>query len=200
MSEGNPDQKVYVCAVFSPLIISEKSLVSAVLGPEMAAPILWAPGKMRSLCIKTHVHKVPPFRGGILGFLGGECRFYSYGREDFSDNWLLGPFFRRSKMAFFGLYTALFGFRGLCRGTGRLQTQSEIPHFLGGSSVGVWNGWGYGFAFFRALNFFKFRSLTFGENRSFCGISGIFLEILASENFFGLWKMAVPYATNPYPH
>ena len=24
---------------------------------------------------------------------------------------------------------------------------------LGGSLVGVWNGWGYGIAFFRALNF-----------------------------------------------
>ena len=27
------------------------------------------------------------------------------------------------------------------------------PPFLGGSLVGVWNGWGYGIAFFRALNF-----------------------------------------------
>ena len=26
--------------------------VSAILGPEMAAPILWAPGKMRSFCRK----------------------------------------------------------------------------------------------------------------------------------------------------
>ena len=25
--------------------------------------------------------------------------------------------------------------------------------FVGGSLVGVWNGWGYGIAFFRALNF-----------------------------------------------
>ena len=32
--------------------------------------------------------KIPRFRGGgILGFLGGgECRFYFYGRGDFSDN------------------------------------------------------------------------------------------------------------------
>ena len=42
--------------------------------------------------------------------------------------------------------------------------------------MGVWNGWGYGIAFFRALKFLKF-----GKNRSFCGISGIFLEISASE-------------------
>ena len=36
---------------------------------------------------KTHVHKSPPFRGGVFWvfFLGGECRFYFYGREDFSE-------------------------------------------------------------------------------------------------------------------
>ena len=28
-----------------------------------------------------------------------------------------------------------------------------LPGILGGSPVGVWNGWGYGIAFFRALNF-----------------------------------------------
>ena len=46
--------------------------VSAILGPEMAAPILWTPGKMRSFCRKTHVHKIPRFGGGgYFGFLGG---------------------------------------------------------------------------------------------------------------------------------
>ena len=30
--------------------------------------------------------------GGILGLWGGECRFYFYGRADFSDNWLLSEF------------------------------------------------------------------------------------------------------------
>ena len=33
---------------------------------------------------KTHVRKIPPFRGGG-GLGGGECRFYFYGREDFSE-------------------------------------------------------------------------------------------------------------------
>ena len=36
----------------------------------------------------THVHKIPRFRGGgILGLGGGggECRFYFYGRADFSE-------------------------------------------------------------------------------------------------------------------
>ena len=37
---------------------------------------------------KTHVDKIPPFRGGggYFGLWGGgECRLYFYGREDFSD-------------------------------------------------------------------------------------------------------------------
>ena len=38
---------------------------------------------------KTHVHKIPRFRGGgILAFGGGgECRFYFYGRADLSELW-----------------------------------------------------------------------------------------------------------------
>ena len=53
-------------------------LLSAILGPEMGASILWTPGKMRSFCRKNNVHKIPLFReGGIFGFfLGG-------GRADF---------------------------------------------------------------------------------------------------------------------
>ena len=43
--------------------------------------------KLRSFCRKTHVHKIPRFKGGgvfwVLG--GGECRFYFYGRGDFSE-------------------------------------------------------------------------------------------------------------------
>ena len=36
---------------------------------------------------KTHVHKIPRFRGGggLFWVLGGDCRFYFYGRADFSD-------------------------------------------------------------------------------------------------------------------
>ena len=54
---------------FRKILVSVK-FVSAILGPEMAAPILWTPGKMRSFCRKTHVHKIPRFLGGFLG--GGE--------------------------------------------------------------------------------------------------------------------------------
>ena len=41
---------------------------------------------MRSFCRKNHVHKILVLGGGILGLGGGgECRFYFYGRADFSD-------------------------------------------------------------------------------------------------------------------
>ena len=45
--------------------------VSAILGPEMAAPILWAPGKMFRFCRKTNVHKIPRFGGGGVFWVGG---------------------------------------------------------------------------------------------------------------------------------
>ena len=55
--------------------------VSAILGPEMAAPILWTPGKMRSFCRKNHVRKIPPFRGGFFG--GGSAGFIFMGARIF---------------------------------------------------------------------------------------------------------------------
>ena len=43
----------------------------AILGPEMAAPILWAPGIFWFFLLENpHAHKIPPFRGGCWGFLG----------------------------------------------------------------------------------------------------------------------------------
>ena len=46
-------------------------LLSAILGPEMGASILWTPGNLFLLQEKNHVHKNPCFRGGgILGFGG----------------------------------------------------------------------------------------------------------------------------------
>ena len=68
--------------------------VSAILGPEMAAPILRTPGKMRSFCRKTCVHKIPRFRGGVIWVWGGggKCRFYFYGRADFSETIQLNVF------------------------------------------------------------------------------------------------------------
>ena len=40
---------------------------------------------MRPFCRKNHVHKIPRLGGGVFWFGGGECRFYFYGREDFSE-------------------------------------------------------------------------------------------------------------------
>ena len=72
---------------FRKILLVSVKFVSAILGPEMAAPILWTPEKRRPFCRKSHVHEIPRFRGGgILGFWGGgECRFYFYGRADFSE-------------------------------------------------------------------------------------------------------------------
>ena len=45
---------------------------------------------------KTHVRKIPLFLGGFFGG-GGECRFYFYGREDFSDTPKVYPQLCKSK-------------------------------------------------------------------------------------------------------
>ena len=74
---------VWDCDTVRKILVSVK-FVSAILGPEMGAPILWTPGKMRSFCRKNHVRKIPLFWGGFF-WGGGECRFYFYGRADFSD-------------------------------------------------------------------------------------------------------------------
>ena len=60
--------------------------VSAILGAEMAASIYGRLEKCVLSAGKTHVHKIPRSRGGVFWVLGGgECRFYFYGRADFSD-------------------------------------------------------------------------------------------------------------------
>ena len=57
--------------IFRNILVSVK-FVSAILGPAMAAPILWTPGKMGSFCRKTCVHKIPRFGGGgVFWGLGG---------------------------------------------------------------------------------------------------------------------------------
>ena len=53
------------------ILVSVK-FVSAILRPEMGAPILWTPGKMRSFCRKKPMSiKFLVLGGGILGFGGG---------------------------------------------------------------------------------------------------------------------------------
>ena len=57
-----------------------------ILGPEMAAPILWVPGIFVSFCRKTlHAHAIPRLRGGLLGGGGGSAFFFC-GRGDFSEH------------------------------------------------------------------------------------------------------------------
>ena len=59
-----------------------------ILGPEMAAPILWAPGIFWFFLLENpHAHKIPPLRGGGVGFFrrgGVEVPILFYGRGDVS--------------------------------------------------------------------------------------------------------------------
>ena len=62
--------------------------LSASLGPEMAAPILWTPKNAFFLQEKPMSIKFRVLGGGVFGVFGGgggECRFYFYGRGNFSD-------------------------------------------------------------------------------------------------------------------
>ena len=55
--------------------------LSAILGPEMAAPILWAP-RIAAFFLQAnlHVHKIPRFRGEFcLGGGGGNADFIFMG-------------------------------------------------------------------------------------------------------------------------
>ena len=74
---------------FRKILVSVK-FVSAILGPEMAAPILWTPGKNAFFLQEkpVSVKFLVLGGGGYFGFGGGECRFYFYGRGDFSGNCL----------------------------------------------------------------------------------------------------------------
>ena len=65
------------------ILVSVKFL-SAILGPEMGASILWTPGKCVLSAGKTHVHKIPRFRGGgYFGSGGGSADFIFMGARIF---------------------------------------------------------------------------------------------------------------------
>ena len=70
--------KKFMC-FFRPLI----KFPPVILGPEMAEPILWAPGIFWLFLLENpHAHKIPPFRGGVLGFFrrgGGSANFIFMG-------------------------------------------------------------------------------------------------------------------------
>ena len=64
--------------------VRKKILPAILLGPEMAAPILWAPGIIAfSLQENLHAHTIPDFRGICFFGGAGKCRFCFYGRGIF---------------------------------------------------------------------------------------------------------------------
>ena len=88
--DGIPKKKGFGSPEIRKSVVSTKFL-PVILGPEMAAPILWAPGIFWFFLLENpHAHKIPPFGGGGggSGFFqrgGWKCQFYFYGRGDFSD-------------------------------------------------------------------------------------------------------------------
>ena len=86
-------KEVFKSQTIRKILVSVK-FVSAILGPEMAAPVLWTPEKMRSFCRKTYVNKIPRFKGGgILGLRGGEVPILFL--------WARGSFWNNDRNAFF---------------------------------------------------------------------------------------------------
>ena len=63
------------------------SFPHAILGPEMAAPIFMGTWILVWLFLheNLHAHKLPGFRGGILGW-GGKANFIFMGEGIFSSN------------------------------------------------------------------------------------------------------------------
>ena len=70
-------------------ILVSVNFLSAILGPKMAAPILWTPGKNASVLQENHVHKIQLLRGGgvfwVLG--GGSADFIFMGARIFLKKW-----------------------------------------------------------------------------------------------------------------
>ena len=97
------------------ILVSVKFL-SVILGPEMGASILWTPGKMRSFCRKkTHVHKIPRFRGGVFWVLGGgSADFIFMGARIFLKN-------LNASGAFLNY------FRNLSKDIGRASRDTPVP-------------------------------------------------------------------------
>ena len=90
-------------------------ILFAILGPEMAAPILWAPRiSVFFLQENLHVHKIPRFRGGILGW-GGSADFIFMGAGIFSWALLSREFLSQDD--------------GNCLRTSTLSPQLNFPKF-----------------------------------------------------------------------
>ena len=117
-------------ALFRKILVSVKVSVRNSGGPEMAAPILWAPGKCVLSAGKAISIKFLVSGGGVFGVLGGggECRFYFYGREDFSE---LSGTFSHSQRKTSGIFSHLQAksgtFIGWSRMSGRTTSGSSRP-------------------------------------------------------------------------
>ena len=63
----------------------ESIFLPAILGPEMAAPIVWAPGILAFVLQENrHAHKIPRFRGGgVFWLFGGGADFIFMGARIF---------------------------------------------------------------------------------------------------------------------
>ena len=95
--QSKPLAELFAMPKSQSFLLSKKpphNFLPTILGPEMAAPILWVPGKIALfLQGNLHAHKILRFSGGVFWgvfralFLGGggECRFYFYGRGELSD-------------------------------------------------------------------------------------------------------------------
>ena len=79
--KGSSLEQGSVCFLFRKILVSV-TFVSVILGPEMGAPILWTPGKLRSFCRKNHVRKIPLFWGVFWGG-GGSADFIIMGAQIF---------------------------------------------------------------------------------------------------------------------
>ena len=111
-------------------ILVSVNFLSAILGPEMAAPILWAPGKMRSfLQEKTMSIQFLLLGGGISGLGGGgECRFYFYWARGFF--WTLSrqQNLRERRLGVFRMGAPESAQNSEC---GSIQTPHDFPYLIG---------------------------------------------------------------------
>ena len=66
--EPSPALKFQALQILRKSLVSVKICCPAILGQEMAAPILWAPGILAFVLQENlhHAHKIPRFRGGYL--------------------------------------------------------------------------------------------------------------------------------------
>ena len=67
------------------ILVSAK-FVSAILGPEMAAPIVWTP-RISAFFLQEnlHSHKIPLFLGGVFWVWGGGVPILFFWARGFSD-------------------------------------------------------------------------------------------------------------------